>query len=330
MNKKTKIVIGVMAIVVIAVALGVSYAGHTKVKQEAVRQEIKIADPGAIGWAPFYVALDKGLFDQAGLNVTDIPVQTGDEAIKAVMSKDADVAFAGILPYSFAAFNYPELKIFAQTGAAHDAQIIFSNDKNIKAPADLKGKKIGYAKNTASDMEVHKFLQNNNLTEKDIQLVPMKPLAMITALTSGQIDAYSAWEPNIMNARKILGDKFGIFDSEANTYTWHPAIIANTNYISQNKTTLIKLTSVWKEAQDYIKDNPDESIAIVAKHAKVSPEDLKTAWAKYDFFVSANNTTTNILATDLAWANAQSEKPADTVPAPDSLIDKSILNEINK
>lgn len=325
MNLKTKSILPIVAIAIIVIGVAVFLS-----ESKNTVNELRVADPGAIGWAPYYVAIDRGMFDKQGIKVIDIPVQTGDEALKAVMSGSADVAFAGILPYSFAAYEHPELKIFAQTGAAHDAQIISNSDRGIKNPSDLKGKKIGYAKNTASDMEVNKFLASNGMTVNDVTLVAVKPLAMITALASGQIDAYSAWEPHIMNVKKAFGDKFVIFNGEENTYTWHPAVIADGKYISQNKSDLVKFMKAWKEAQEYIKGNPDESIAITAKYAKVAPEDLKSAWNKYDFFLTSGDEAVSALNTDLSFANSRREKPANTALSANDLIDQSILNAIKK
>ncbi|WP_224962219.1 NrtA/SsuA/CpmA family ABC transporter substrate-binding protein [Geomonas subterranea] len=60
---------------------------------------------------------------------------------------------------------------------------------------DLKGKRIATGVGSAAHFTLLSALQNEGLTEKDIELVPMEVSGMPQALTEGKIDAFAAWEP---------------------------------------------------------------------------------------------------------------------------------------
>lgn len=285
---------------------------------------IKVTDPGAIGGALFHIALEKGFFKEQGLDVQVIKVQTGDEAIRALVSNSADVALGGIIPYSFLALDNQDVKIFATNAYVGDNQIIVNKDKGI----DLRGKKIGYTKTTASDIGISQFLSNHGLKESDVELVNMKPLAMAAALESGQIDAYSSWEPHILNGQKLLGDKAYVFNAEGDVYTWHQSLMAKSGYIKEHKADLVKFVKAMKESEAFLEDHKDEAIRLAAGHNNVNVDTLKTIWSKYTFEIALHDDIYKIIETDLAWANSRREKPVERVPSAKELVDTSILNEI--
>ncbi len=294
----------------------------------APKIEVKIADPKAFAWAQFPVAIKKGFFEKNNLIVNVVPVQTGDESLKAMISGSADIALAGIIPFSFLAIEHSEARIIAQTASARDNQIIANKESGILNPKDLKGKTIGYAKTTASDIGVEKFLKSNGLTEKDVKLVNLKPLAMPQALASGEIDAYSIWEPHIVNGQKAIGDRAIVFGGEENVYTWHPAIVVKDSIIKSNGEALSRFLKAWKEAEEYLKTNREESMVIVAEYTKIPVESVRRIWGEYDFRTELSADTEKILDVDLNWANSKREKVISNIPKAFNLIDYSVIKNV--
>ncbi len=309
---KKNIVIFILVVVIGAILL---YKGESK-KMEVIR----VADPRAIGWSPFYVALEKGYFSEQNLDVQVSVVQTGDESLKAVIGNSADLALAGIIPYSFTAFDYPEMKLLAQNAYVHDTQVSVNTERGIHSPEDLKGKKIGYAQTTASDIGAELFLKKHNIAEHEVTLVNMKPLAAPAALAGGEIDAYVGWEPHTSNIKKALGEKFLLFSNPEDTYTWHASIIAKSEYIGANKDTLTKFVRAWKKAEEFMKNSPREAIVIVAEYSKLPAESIEQVWFKYNFELGIMPDTLSILETDLAWANTRRNSPVVHLPSAKDLI----------
>jgi NitT/TauT family transport system substrate-binding protein len=315
MNKYSIAAAGALVIIAAAAVFGL--------QNSAGQAVIRVADPRALGWAPFAIAIDQKYFEAEGLRVKVVPVQTGDESLKALASGSVDVALAGIIPYSFIAFDSPSLKIVAQAVYAHDNQVVARRGSGIREPSHLRGKRIGYAKTTASDIGIKQFLRNHGISEDEVTLVQLKPLAMPAALASGQIDAYSAWEPHIYNGQKLLGQDAVVFDDAASTYTWHAAVIADESYVHAHQDELVRFVRAWKRAEVFMQEHPEQARAVVSRETKIPEETLAAIWPKYGFGIGLPDDLATTLATDLAWANAQ-RTASSTLPLPADRVDRSV------
>ncbi|TAK57956.1 ABC transporter substrate-binding protein [Patescibacteria group bacterium] len=290
---------------------------QTRVSHEVVR----VADVGAIAWVPFQVGLEKGFFADEGLSISIVSVQTGDESLKALLSNSVDISLAGIIPYSFVALDHPEIQVLALNTFAKDNQIIARKDSGVSRPEDLIGKKIGYSKTTASDIGVEFFLKNHGITKGQVTLIPMKPFAMPVALATGEIDAYSSWEPNIINGKKLLDTRAILFNDVLSTYTWHGSLMANKTYIESHHSSVLAFLRAWKKSAQFTKDNPTEAIAIASAYTKIPAEALKQIWSRYDFVANPSpEEVVSILRTDLLWANLHRANPLATIPDPVTLL----------
>jgi len=320
---KNIIIISLIVVVLIGIGL---FSGIFNNKDSLVT--IRVTDPRAIGGALFHIALEKGYFEKEGIMVEVVNVQTGDEAIRALVSNSADVALGGITPYSFLALNDQSVKIFTTNAYVNDNQVIANKSKGITKAEDLRGKKIGYSKSTASDIGISQFLTAHGLKESDVQLVNMKPLTMAGALQAGQVDAYSSWEPHILNGQKLLGDNALVFSGDKDVYTWHQSLMAKDTYIESHRADLVKFVRALKNAEKFVSTNKDDSIALAAKHNSVPVDVLTKIWPRYDLSISLRDDLYIILKTNLEWANTQREKPVANIPTPASLVDLSVLKDV--
>jgi ABC-type nitrate/sulfonate/bicarbonate transport system substrate-binding protein len=74
---------------------------------------------------------------------------------------------------------------------------------------DLAGKRVGYIESSNAHLTLLQGLASAGLTEKQIQLVPLRVDQMADALDKGSIDAFAAWEPAPAMAL-AKGDKYRI------------------------------------------------------------------------------------------------------------------------
>lgn len=321
---KTNLTIAIVIIIVLLSFTTVLNKQKNLIKLSE-RKTITIADFSVVSSALLPIALERGYFDNYGLNVKLLTVQTGDEALKAVASKNADVALAAITPYSFLAIEDPGMKIFVTIASGNDGQIIARKDRGIFKQSDLKGKKVGYTKTSISELGLEKFLKTNGLQKEDIQWINLKPIAMPTALISGDIDAYSLVEPHLSNSKKALGDKVIIFNDPKDTYSYKVNLIAEDSYINNNKDTLERLVKALIEAEKFVDNNKNDSVSITANHINIPVDTLNSIWTKFEFKVSLESNLTEALKDSLLWANNHRETKNGVLPDPASLIDKSIF-----
>jgi NitT/TauT family transport system substrate-binding protein len=323
---KNKNIISTLLVIIIAI-LSISF-GYKIINKKDSQINIKVADIKAVGGALFHVAIEKGYFKDEGLNVEVVGVQTGDEALRAVLSNNVDIGLVGIIPYSFFALDDQSVKIFAMNAYVNDNQIIANRSKGIEKAEDLRGKKIGYAKTTASDIGISQFLNNNNLSIDGVELINIKPLAMPGALQSGQIDAYSMWEPHILNGQKLLKEEALVFSNPKDIYTWHQCLMSKDSYIKNNHKILVKFLKAMVKAEKFVASNKNEAMVLTSPHNKLSVDVLEKIWSKYDLRITLGDDIYKILEIDLNWANSQREKKLDVIPNPKNLVEISILNDV--
>jgi len=123
-----------------------------------------------IQFAPIYVALEKGYFADAGLNIT---LQSGDEpdGINLIAANQLQFGVASGEQIIAARAQGRPVKFVYGWYQKYPIGVLVTNESGFKTPADLKGKPIGIpGLFGASYTGVIALLSANNLTEKDVQL----------------------------------------------------------------------------------------------------------------------------------------------------------------
>jgi NitT/TauT family transport system substrate-binding protein len=160
---------------------------------------------------PFYLALEKGYFEDEGLNVKAEVLASGPASIQGLESGALDIAFASYpAPIVAQGNGTNDFKIVAEALAAkpgHMALVSMPNS-SLRTPQDAPGKKIAItAPNSFTDLAPMAVLesQNVNFREPAIQWVPMKFPDMIPAMQRGDVDGAVVVEPWVTTAQQLLG-----------------------------------------------------------------------------------------------------------------------------
>lgn len=85
----------------------------------------------------------------------------------------------------------------------------------LRTPADLRGRKIGYAEGTAHQAMVLRLLRTAGLSKHDVQLVPLQLTEVGEALGAGQIDIAPLMEPLNTKYRAAHRDAQALPDATA-------------------------------------------------------------------------------------------------------------------
>jgi NitT/TauT family transport system substrate-binding protein len=143
-------------------------------------------------YAPFFVALSKGYYKDAGLDVTIEPGQGSADAVKKVSVGIADAGSATATNLLLAASSDSSLPIVA-TGvyiphAAFSIETLKSS--NLTSMAKLKGKTLAQPPAGTIGI-VDAMMQSAGLASGDISRVNLSPSILKQTLLSGKVDA--AW-----------------------------------------------------------------------------------------------------------------------------------------
>lgn len=198
--KKRIIIFGLSGLLLLVVACSVLFDFN---KDEKSLKKIKVAEVAhTIFYAPQYVALEKGYFEDVGLDVEIFLASGADKVTASVLSGDADIGFSGseatIYVYNGGEKDY--LKTFAQL-TQKDGSFLVSRKKidNFKIE-DLKGKKViaGRAYGMP-EMTLHYAIKKNGIDpEKDVELdTSVAFAAMSGSFIGGNGDFVSLFEHSV-------------------------------------------------------------------------------------------------------------------------------------
>lgn len=241
----------------------------------ASAEPLKIAYSDWPGWVAWEVAVQKGWFKEAGVDVKF-------EWFEYVPSMEA---FAAGKVDAVCVTNGDAL-VTGATGAPSKAILIndFSNGNDmivaqpgIKSIKDLKGKKIGVEVGFVDHLLLLKALEAHGMTEADVELVNVPTSETAKALASGDVAAIAAWQPNSGQALKAVPGSTAIYTSADVPGLIYDVLAVNPASLSERRDDWKKVVQVWNRVAAYINDpaTQDEAVEIMAARVNLPPEEYK-------------------------------------------------------
>src|SRR5450830_1278951 len=163
------------------------------------------------GWVAWQVAIDKGWFKEAGVDVQF-------EWFDYVASMDAFTAgkIDGVTVTNGDA-------LVTGSGGAKNVMILLTDYSNgndmivgkpgVKSLKDLKGKKVGLESGFVEHLLLLDALQKNGMKESDITIVNTKINDTPQALAAGDLTAVGTFEPSASEALKLVAGSKPIYTS---------------------------------------------------------------------------------------------------------------------
>ncbi|MGN9809167.1 ABC transporter substrate-binding protein [Micromonospora sp. BQ11] len=139
--------------------------------------------------APFYYGLKKGYYAAEGIDLKIQPGNGSGNTIKQVAQKQTEFGWAdspALLKSVASGMPVRSLGSYLEKGPA---SVEFFADKNIKTPADLKGKTVGGTPGDALYATFPAWLEKNGLKQSDVKVVNVDAAGKIAALAEGKVDA---------------------------------------------------------------------------------------------------------------------------------------------
>lgn len=204
-----------------------------------------------------YQAEEKGFFKEKGIDFTFVPGAGGGDAIKNILTKQADIAFTDPGSLYFALDKGEKLRVVYNIYPQNVFNIVSLTNKNIKEPKDLKGKTIGvYSLASGTRHNLLVVLSQAGLTEKDVTIVETG-VSNFAPLIQGQVDATAATDTGLLDAKlKGLGE---VQVMEVKDYLNVPSdVFVVTEETYQQKKELLKsFLEAYKKSAQLMIQNPD-------------------------------------------------------------------------
>lgn len=227
---------------------------------------------------PFAVALEKGYFKDAGVDVTGfITSQGGGTTVRNALASDIPYGEVA-LSAAIAAIKQGVKLTIVHGGVVSLADNVWvaKKDSPLTGIMDLKGKKLGYSSpKSVTDMVSTMALSNRGIL-KDVDRKAVGSLSSAyTALREGAVDVIYMTEPVL--SREADNIKI-VFKSGVEIPRLTQTVgIVRTDYLKQHPETIKAIIEGRRKGVDYLLKHPEESGDILARQYKIDPKIAKLA-----------------------------------------------------
>lgn len=249
---------------------------------------VRIGTQPWIGYGPWWIAQEQGIFAKYGIAAELIDFVTDTEVNAAFASGNMDVANVATHTALKLYANGVDLKIVLLEDVSNAADAIIAPSA-IASVADLAGKTVAYEEGSTSDLLLHYALTANNMQIEDIVAAPMPAADAGAALIAGQVDAAVTYEPYISEASNQNSDIQALYTAAERPGLISDVLAARTQFAKDNPELMRDLLKVWDEAVTYLRENPESGRAIIAEAVGSAPEELTTAFEGVAFYDLAEN-----------------------------------------
>lgn len=209
--------------------------------------------------AALIVAQQKGYFAEQGLAVEIIEPADPSMPPKLIAAGKADLAvdYQPQLQMQVAE-GLPLVRVGTLASTPLNSLVVLKSS-NIRSPADLKGKKIGYSVSGFETSLLQAMLANHGLTPNDVTMVNVN-WSLSPSLISGQVDAvigaFRNFELNQMDLEKQPGLAFYPEEHGVPAYD-ELVLVANKKALSDKK--LSAFLTALEQATIYLINHPEQA-----------------------------------------------------------------------
>ena len=293
---------GMIAIVVAAIGFVFGLNANAMAQEKlSIRTDLT---PGG-SHAALYLALKKGWFRDAGL---DVEVQDGKgsvDTIQLVAAGKTDFGWVSLGPMAAAREAGLPVKSVAGVFRKTDLAVIVGENSDIKTPKDLAHKSILVFTSSTWVPFIDPFLRSAKLSKSDVDMVYISPATLFSTYAAGKGDALLSLGPFTLpivspkrKSRALLASDYGVV---------YPSfgLVVREDAIASRRSTIERVVKIVVRAWEYTYDgHEDEAIdAILAERPGVNLDRtiLLGQLRNYRDFIN----TANTVGQPLGW---QSEK----------------------
>jgi len=263
----------------------------------------KIDIPGLEGGlcgAPIYIAYEKGFYAEEGFDVTLISADT--ETRKIGLNNGTIPIVNGDFQFFPSIENDVKVKV---VDGLHNGciKLIVPVDSPIQTASDLRGKKvsvdeIGGTPHQVSSVWVEQAGISAKQEDGEITFLPFSDGNLaVEALNKGEVDVAALWDP--FGGVQIKTGKYrailDISTDEPFAGRYCCFLYASEKLLADNPEKVAALLRAYRKAQNWIAENPEETVSIIieGKYAQIEDQALANELIKSYAYPSAHDHSTN-------------------------------------
>jgi NitT/TauT family transport system substrate-binding protein len=235
-------------------------------------EPLKIAYSDWPGWVAWDIAVEKGWFKAAGVDVSLIWLEYVP-SMEAFSEGKADAV----------CMTNGDALVSASSGAKSVGIVLndYSNGNDmvvaqpgIKKLSELKGKKVAVEVGFVDHLLLMEGLKSVGMSESDVDIVNTKTQDTPAALKSGGVSAIAAWQPNSGHALDQVKGATALFTSANVPGLIYDVLFVSSKSLSTRRDDWKKVVRVWFQVVGFVSDpaHRAEAAAIMSRKAQMTPE----------------------------------------------------------
>jgi NitT/TauT family transport system substrate-binding protein len=227
-------------------------------------------------YAPVQIAIERGFFEEEGLDVTAQIISPGG-AVPAVVGGSMQIAGINWISFLLAVNRNIDLQVVAEAdrGTPGYAEFLVKKDSDIKGLEDLGGQKVGVVSTPGNcDVIPLDALQKQG-AERKPEFVNLAIPDMPATIERGGVASACVPEPTLSAASADLRSVFDVFSGE---YEGFPIVGYSTSgkFAEANPNTIGAVRRALAKASALINKDPDVVREILPTYTKITPEQAAT------------------------------------------------------
>ncbi|MDP5182498.1 ABC transporter substrate-binding protein [Blastococcus sp. BMG 814] len=238
---------------------GTSGASGTSGPSGAGDQELVRIGVGVdASYAPFFVAQERGMFEEAGLNVELVQFGRGGEAVQAIAGQQVQLAGNSDTTTITLLAQNPNLRaplIYEESGE----YVKVVGRPGIEEASDIQ--KMGVVPGISAYM-AQKYFEANDVPLDDVEFVTAAPPELPTLAQRGDVDAYVLWEPwptqGVEQGLQILSD------TGSYGYSYVHWLVADGDWLDENQEQAAAIGEVLVDAAEVVRTDVEAAAEAVS------------------------------------------------------------------
>lgn len=230
-----------------------------------------------LDWTPntnhtgLYVALAKGYFEQAGIEVEVVqPPEDGAEVLVGSGRAQFGVSFQDYIAPALVGQAPLPITAVAALVQHNTSGIISRSGEGMDTPAGLEGKKYATWDLPVEKATMEHVVKADGGDFSKVELIPSTVTDEVSALESRSVDAiwiFYGWAGIACEVAGLETDYFAFADIDPVFDFYSPVVIANDSYLSDHPDTARAFLAALAKGYEFAVENPEEAAAILMEAA---------------------------------------------------------------
>jgi len=210
---------------------------------------------------------DKGFFKARGIELGYVPGAGGGDALRNLLSGQADLAFTDPGSFFAALDKGEKLRAIYDIYPQNVFNVVSLKSANINKPADLKGKRIGvYSLSSGTRQNLQVLLHQAGLSESDVTVV-VTGLLNFAPLMQGQVDATAATDTGLLVGKQRGLGEVNVMEVKNHLNISSDFFVVREESYKSKKEVLKRFLLAYRDSANWMINAPEEAAKLAVKYA---------------------------------------------------------------